>query len=110
VAYFERIDAFGSLQLAKRNAEEAPKWELYQAWEIDPEQLDKYTRGILKLSAEAHTLGQSMLSRPDHEFVDGQEFISRFNFKRAPIEFKHRRAKILPTAVQKLLAKRTEKI
>ena len=110
IVFFEEIDTYGSLNLARQRAETAPKWELFRTWEVDADEFEQYTRAILRQNAQAHTMGQSVLSKPEHEFVDGQEFLSRLNFTRPRIEFSRRRAKILPTAVQKLLAKELKKI
>ena len=97
-AFYERIDAFGALELAQQCARTAPKWELYQAWDVDPEELAAYEEKIMAKQAKAHTLGQTMLSNPEHEHTDGEEFVTRFNFTRAQISFRKRREKILTSA------------
>ena len=112
IQYYENIVTNGSLLLAQNAAASAPTWELYRAWEVDTDAMDAYVAHTLQGHATAHTLGHSLLSRPEHEFKDGEEFINRFKFKRSTISIAPRKSKILTTKQQREfyeLQKRYEK-
>jgi hypothetical protein len=110
VEYFLEVDTYGSLELAKQRAEAAPDWELFQAWDVDPVIWKAEQERIECEHSAAHHLGISMISKPEYEFNDGEEFLSRFGFKREKIAFKPRRSKILSTKDQKLLADHFKKM
>ncbi len=110
VEYFEAIDTFGSLTLARNKALEAPGWELFRAWEIDAAAFEAEQQRISREQAAAHTLGQALLSKPEHEFEEGTEFVNRFQLKRVKVSFKQRRGKILTSREQKFLAEQMKKM
>jgi len=109
VEYLETVAAHGSLNMAIQRATDAPDWELFEAWEVDEEVLKAAEERIRQEQVAAHTLGQSLLSKPDHEHADGEEMVNRFGFKRAHISFKSRRTRIISSRDQKLIAEHIKK-
>jgi len=51
-----------------------------------------------------------LLSKREHEFKYGEEFMGRFNFQRAKISFAPRRSKVLTSKEQKFLSEQLKKI